>query len=693
MTRFGERRAFLRVILVWGITAVALHAFALVIPGVHVSGWWAAIVGAAAIGLLNALVWPLFVRIALPITVLTLGFGALLCNGVFIYLGSQLVDGFKVDSIWSGVAVAVGLTLVNTVVTTLLAIDDDDFYYRQVVRRQAEGGGAVTTDVPGVVFVQIDGLAHEVLQHATRNGDVSTIERWLGDGSHRLLRWETDWSSQTGASQAGLLHGSNDDIPAFRWFEKELGAAKVCNHPSDAMEIERRRSNGRGLLAFDGASRANVFSGDAPRSSLTMSTVLRRDRSGSIGQDYYAYFANPYNVARTMILAIREIVLEIWSASEQRRRNVQPRVSRRFPYPLVRAWTCVIQRDLQSETVMADIYAGRPVVYTDLLAYDEVAHHSGIERQETLRVLRNLDRHLARMEVAARDAKRPYALVVLSDHGQTQGPTFRQRWGETLEDLVRKACGGGSVQGSVQGDESWGYLAGSLTEASAGAGFAARMVRTATRSRTTNGIVELGPNANRRNRGRAPTPPVEPSEIVVLGSGCLGLIYFPRRPGRLRLEDIEAAYPDLIPTLRAHPGIGFLLVRSRRRGAVVLGRAGANYLDEGVVEGEDPLAPFGPTAVRHVRRTDGFPHVADIMVNSAYDAQSDEVFAFEELVGSHGGMGGPQSFPFILLPRNWAVPDQMIVGAESMHKWMRRWLKDLGQTAYAETAAAPRSVG
>jgi hypothetical protein len=162
------------------------------------------------------------------------------------------------------------------------------------------------------------------------------------------------------------------------------------------MEIERRHSNGHGLLATDGASRANVFSGDAPRSSLTMSTVLRRDRGGRIGQDYYAYFANPYNVARTMILAIKEIVVELWSATEQRRRNVLPRVSRRFPYPLVRAWTCVIQRDLQCETVIADIYAGRPVIYTDLLAYDEVAHHSGIERGEALGVLRKLARTMGR---------------------------------------------------------------------------------------------------------------------------------------------------------------------------------------------------------------------------------------------------------------------------------------------------------
>jgi len=686
MKRFGERRAYLRIIVVWGITAVALHAFAVVIPGVHVSGWRAAIVGAATIGLLNALVWPLFVRIALPITVLTLGLGALLCNGLLIYLGSQLVAGFKVDSIWSGVAVAVGLTLVNTVLTTLLAIDDDDFYYRQVVRRLAEAGGAVATDIPGVIFVQIDGLAYDVLQHAIRNGDVSTIGRWLRDGSHRLLRWETDWSSQTGASQAGLLHGSNDDMPAFRWFEKEHGVAKVSNHPADAMEIEHRHSNGRGLLADDGASRANVFSGDAPRSSLTMSTVLRRDRGGSIGQDYYAYFANPYNVARTMILAIKEIVVELWNAAEQRRRDIQPRVSRRFPYPLVRAWTCVIQRDLQSETVMADIYAGRPVIYTDLLAYDEVAHHSGVERHETLAVLRKLDRQLARIETAARDARRPYAVVVISDHGQTQGPTFRQRWGQTLADLVRKACANGSVEGSVQGDESWGYLAGSLTEASGGTGWAARVIRTATRSRTTDGIVELGPNARRPN-GRRTKPPTEPSEIVVMGSGCLGLIYFPKRPGRLTLEDIEQAYPDLIPTLRAHPGIGFLLIHSSRRGAVVLGRNGTNYLGEGAVEGEDPLASFGSTAIQHVRRTDGFRHVADIMVNSAYDAQSEEVYAFEELVGSHGGMGGPQSYPFILLPRDWAVPEQTIVGAESMHQWMRRWLNNLGQASSEQSAS------
>ena len=186
-----------------------------------------------------------------------------------------------------------------------------------------------------------------------------------------------------------------------------------------------------------------------------------------------------------------------------------------------------------------------------------------------------------------------------------------------------------------------------------------------------------------RGAGRARMAPSESHpEIVVMASGCLGLIYFARRPGRLTLEEIDAAYPGLIPTLRAHQGIGFVLVRSSRHGAVVMGNAGVHYLDSGVVEGVDPLAPFGVNAARHVKRTHDFAHVADLMVNSAYDPETDEVFAFEEMVGSHGGLGGPQSFPFVLLPRGWSTPDRAIVGAEALHQWMRRWLADLGQAEY-----------
>ena len=132
-----------------------------------------------------------------------------------------------------------------------------------------------------MIFLEIDGLAYEVLRRALRDGNAPVMARWLREGSYRLERWETDWSSQTGACQAGLLHGDNDDMPAFRWWEKDRGRAIVTNHPRDAQELERRHSDGRGLLHEDGASRANILSGDAPHSMLTMSTVLVRGRGSA----------------------------------------------------------------------------------------------------------------------------------------------------------------------------------------------------------------------------------------------------------------------------------------------------------------------------------------------------------------------------------------------------------------------------
>src|SRR5215212_5386976 len=489
----GRRAVVLRVIAIWVITAATLMLLSALLAGVEVTSFGAALGAAALIGLLNALVWPLLIRLALPFTVLTLGLGALVLNGAVILAVAAISQGLVVSGLLSGIVVVIGLTVINTLVTSLLGIDDDDFYYRNVIKRQAQRSGAdIDTDVPGVLFLEVDGLAHAVVSRAIRDGNAPTLARWLREGAHRLIRWETDWSSQTGACQAGLLHGSNYDMPAFRWWEKERNASIVSNHPKDTMEIEQRVSNGRGLLSVDGASRANLLSGDAPHSLLTMSTALRRDRPGRIGQDYFAYFANPYNVARTLVLFVGEVISECWSAAQQRRNDVKPRVHRRFPYPLIRAWTTVIQRDLQVQVLIADIYAGRPVAYTTFLGYDEVAHHSGIERPDTLATLRKIDRQFARIEAAAKDAPRPYRLVVLADHGQTQGATFEDRYDTTLEQLVKEACATESIESGTSGDEAMGYLSASLTEASRGDNTVARTVRRATKGRTVDGAVVIG---------------------------------------------------------------------------------------------------------------------------------------------------------------------------------------------------------
>jgi uncharacterized membrane protein YvlD (DUF360 family) len=667
------------------LDAAILLLLSEILSGFVLDGARSALAAAALIGLLNSLVWPALVRFALPLTVLTLGLGALLLNGLLVTLAIDALPGAEISGVFEGTVVTIVLAAVTTGLYALFAIDEDDSWYRNVVRRQARRRKqAVESDVPGILFLEIDGLAHDVLRRAITDGNAPNLSAWLRSGSHRLNRWETDWSSQTGACQAGLLHGSNEDMPAFRWWEKDRGAAIVTNHPRDAEEIERRHSDGRGLLHADGASRANILSGDAPHSMLTMSTALHRRRP--IGKDYAAYFARPYAAARTLVLALAEAGRERRAARAQVRDDVRPRIARSRSYAFVRAWATVVQRDLQVATVVGDALAGRPVVYTTFLAYDEVAHHSGIERADALAVLHDLDRQIARIAAACAEAPRPYRLVVLSDHGQSQGETFRDRYGQTLEDLVRSACEPDSLIASEAGDDdALSYLSAGLTEVARDDTVAARTVRAVTRDRLADGAVTLDPDVRREV---AQSHGGEPPELSVMASGCLGLITFPREPGRVSLERLEVLYPRLLPALRAHPGVGFILVRSERHGPIAIGAAGTRFLDSDRVEGEDPLAPFGPNAAGHLRRSDGFAHCPDLMVNSTYWAEFGEVAAFEELVGSHGGMGGIQSFPFVLHPSDLSWPEDEVIGAERVHRIFRGWLAELGQDAYEEAYAS-----
>jgi len=678
-------RVVRRVVLVLLLDALTLLLLSEVLAGFVLGGAANALAAAALIGLLNALVWPTLARFALPLTVLTLGGAALVLNGVLVTFAIDVLPGARIDGVFEGIVVTIAMTAVTAVIYALLAIDEDETWYRHVVRRQLRRREQTArSGIPGVVFLEIDGLAHDVLRRALSDGSAPNLAAWLRDGSHELHRWETDWSSQTGACQAGLLHGNNDDMPAFRWWEKDRDTAIVTNHPRDAEELERRHSDGRGLLHADGASRANILSGDAPHSMLTMSTALRRRRP--IGRDYAAYFARPAAVARTLVLVLAEVARERRAARAQVRDDVRPRIPRSRSYALVRAWGTIVQRDLQVAAVVGDILAGRPAVYTTFLAYDEVAHHSGVERHDSLAVLRDLDRQIARIAAACPEAPRPYRLVVLSDHGQSQGETFLDRYGETLEDVVSTACQPDSTI-AVEGgdDDSLSYLSAGLTELARDDTAAGGAVRIATRDRRADGVVALDPEAR---HDFEETHGEEVPELSVMASGCLGLISFPREAGRVSLERIEALYPLLLPALRGHPGIGFVLVRSERFGALAVGGRGTAFLDEGRVEGEDPLAPFGPNAADHLRRTDGFSHCADLMVNSAFWPQFGEVAAFEELVGSHGGLGGTQSFPFVLHPSELAWPEEEVVGAERVHRIFRGWLAGLGHESYASEVAS-----
>jgi uncharacterized membrane protein YvlD (DUF360 family) len=674
----------LRVLLLLLVEGLVILALAAILPGVATPSFGAAVLVAATMALINALLWPIVIRIALPLTIITFGLGSLVLSAGTVALGFYVVDGTSIP-IGGDLVIAFGMALVSMLIAPLLDVDGDAQHLRVVRRRVRRGRRDNHTDVPGVILFEIDGLGETVLREAVRDGHVPTIARWCSedDGTHRILGWECDLSSQTGASQAGLLLGSNWDMPAFRWYEKESGRTIVSNHPADAAEIERRRSTGEGLLAGGGTSRGNMFSGDAPRCTATMSVI--RDRTRSKSGDFFAYFSDPYGFLRTIVLSLADIAYERLAARRQRRSGAE-HVERGGLYPLIRAAIAVVMRDLNVALLMADIVEGVPVSYATFVGYDEVAHHSGIREPDALAVLGRHDRQLERLERAVAQSPRPYHLVVLSDHGQTQGAPFRQRYGETLEEVVRGALSHGEVRAPAAIDEAWGDVGAVLADARQDPSVGGRVLARATRSRSVEGTVALGPNREAlAERSSAPADPKHAGEasslsassspsVVVLVSGPLGLIYLPHSPERLALEQIAEAHPELLDTLAAHPGIGFVMVRSEEHGTLVIGAAGRRRLSDDVVEGEDPLAHFDPTVADHLRRHDSFPHCPDVLVNSMYDPHSDEVAPFEEFMGSHGGLGGPQTKPFAVIPAQWSEPAAPIVGVEAMHAQLKDWL-------------------
>lgn len=648
------------------------------LKGFELPDFWSACALALTIGLANALLWPAIISLALRFTVFTLGLGSVLLAAVVIGLAAELSEGIRL-SLGGAVVVVIVLTLANILLTSIFNVGERDWYYERIVMRamrrhvKRQGREIQHSETPGVFYLEIDGLAEPVLRRAIVNGHAPTMARWMQDGSHRLIGWECDLSSQTSAAQAGLLLGSNEDIPAFRWYERSTGQLVSSSSASDVAAVEARLSTGEGLLAYGGTSRGNMLSGDAPRSLLTLSKVRERLYS----RDFFAYFADPYNPTRTISLGIWDIITEKIEARRQRQLDVQPRVSRDGIYPLLRMGMTVLMRDFNIYSLVGDMLEGVPVSYATFVGYDEVAHHSGIERRDTLDVLRRLDQQFARLERIAEFAPRPYKFVVLSDHGQSQGATFKQRFDETLDDVVRRSLAEGVELAMIEStDEAWGRLGGAVTQAASSEGATATLARRSVERRGgPGGEALLGPEQSREEFEKQ-LEAAKP-DVIVLASGNLGLIYFPDHEQRLDHDSIEREFPGLITTLATHSGIGFVMVDAPG-GALAIGADGVHHLDDGTIEGVDPLADYGPNAARHLARNNGFSNAPDLYVVSMYDRESGEVAAFEELVGSHGGLGGTQTHPFVLVPSEWSHEPGPIVGTRALHLQLVDWLVEVG---------------
>jgi uncharacterized membrane protein YvlD (DUF360 family) len=665
------RRRIIQIIAVFIVHALTLFIVQKNLDGFQVDSLAALVALTIALAALQSAFWWVFIKFFtwLPSWLYPILTFAL--NGLLVLLIGNFIPGITIDNVRTGILIALWLAVVDAILGELLSLDEDARFDRNVTRQMVSRLGKPTkTDVPGFLFLEIDGLSEKLLRRAIEDGYTPTIKGWIDKGSHILMGWETDFSSQTGAMQTGILLGNNSDIPAYRWWDRSQNKMVMSGKPVDAQAIEARLSAGIGLCSDGGASRGNMFSGDATESMLTFSTLRNRDRAR--GPGFYFYLFSPYVVARLLTRFTTEVIKEWWQAAQQRRRKDKYRVKARgFAYSFLRGFMGPVLQDMVTYTLISDILRGLPAVYALYAGYDDLAHFAGMTATECFEGLHEIDRYFARVENAIKIAPRPYHIVILADHGQSLGPTFETAYGKSLEQLVKELIKSDSdVFYSDSHNDSWDNLNAMLSESTSANTRTAGLMRKMLSSRAHDDYVEVAKKGAEADKVEAEA---EKAKVIVLGSGSTGLIYFSGAAQRMTFEQIQTSYPELILSLKDHPGIGFLLVRTEAQGDIVIGKHGVHYLRDNKVEGMDPLADYGPNAARHLRRESSFSNCPDLLVNTLYDPITEELAGFEKQVSHHGGMGGPQNHPFILRPTALPYDGTPIIGAESVHHLLRGW--------------------
>ena len=686
-------RTIISTLLLITANSIAIYALDFISTDFTVGPWYNAIIIVIAVAIANALLWPIFRRFFMKIIIFTFGIGSLLINSLIFYITSLFIPGVTAG-IYGILEVPIVMAIATTFITDITNTDYYDTYLRNLLKFALAKKTPYKKRYSGVIMLEVDGLSINTLKKAIDKGMMPNIKKFLDEETHTLKGWETDLSSQTGASQAGILHGNNRNIVAYRWVEKENNNKIVVSGKlSDAPEIENKISDGEGLLV-NGISIANMFSGDSKTPTLTSSKLdgLKKIYNKTLD----AVFLDAYNFQRLFIMFLWDIILELKSQATHYFKNIRPRLRRTIVYAAVRAGANVALREVTTDVLTSEILAGNiDTAYATFMGYDEIAHHSGVEDDDVWKALRNIDLQFSKINSAIEMSDRDYKLVVLSDHGQSNGATFKQRYGITLGNYVRRLLPDDLKMLKTEYNidhfrdavipenkqirhikEKMGYIRGDIFEdmnslKNIKEEFENKHILNL-RGKYSNSLEYIKDYESVEHT----TKKAEDSELIVLGSGNLGLIYLTQWKQRLSYEEIVMLFPDLIPGLVKHSGIGFILVNSMSEGGMAIGQNGIYYLDNDKIVGENPLKDFGKNAAMHLRRENSFDNMPDILVNSFYDSETNEVCAFEELVGSHGGLGGNQTKPFILYPHDWADPGELI-GASSIYSFLKKEINRL----------------
>lgn len=556
------------------------------------------------------------------------------------------------------------------------------WYYRRKFGAAARQLGRLPHEEDGrrgFIIIEIDGLAHQYLRQALRQNAMPYLARLIRQRSLRLVRWRCGLPSTTPASQAGIMYGNNWDIPGFRWFEKVDGRSIMCKIPAAARAVQERISAGRVGLLRGGSSYTNMFDGDARLALFTLA-AMGRDRllEHVRGLGFLVLFGlGPVRLLKVILLSLWTWL--VYVAKRAISLVVPSRSHFTFLGPLFEIFNNIIFREVTTFSTMVDIYRGMPAIYAAYTGYDEIAHHFGADSKEAFRALHGVDRQIRQIDrIRKRYKQREYDLYILSDHGMTPSVPFRRAYGQSLQEFIADQTDR-QVQVEEAGLEDEGFPEARLQ-------FILEEVRGLEQRPHGPLPTQVFRAARERLESRlaAETSMAEwdltrQDDIIVRSSGSLSHVYFNVAAGQMALTDVVALYPKLLEALDKHEGVGLVVGREGEQ-VVVDGPRGTLWLgpDGSHLEGEDPLVGLSTRewAAQQIERLARFPHSGDLILFGTWD--EDGVISFEDQVATHGGLGGPQTWPFLAYSSRDRLSARGIENAEEVYARLARIYGDDG---------------
>ena len=671
------------------MTGLALVLVTSILPGFRIDtthpGWWKSLIRLPLIfTVLMILLRPLLLFLTLPLNVVTVGFPTLLFNGLILYLSAMFSHPFQITNYGEALVGTLVMTGISAMITGWLGLDEAYPFYQSVIYRIAQRYGPQQTErkpLRGLLLLQTDGVSLPSLRKAMDRGRMPTVTAMIAKGTHQLFDWHCGIPSNTPAVQAGIFYGDKENVPGYRWFDRGAQKVRVVSNPDDLRILEKQVAESGNDPLLAGGSCINTFmSGGASKRLMTVTALGEKSSQRREGEraDFNLFFLSPNAYTKAVLASVWDYLAGLVMAVAGRFVKSRPKLKFSIKRLAQRTLANAFLRDLSFYWMKMDMVRGVPVIYSNFVGYDDIAHYTDPDSLDAQLSLAAFDRHLRTLRRRARrHSPIRYEIVLFSDHGQTPSIPFRLLYGRTIAELMNemldRALGRESEMsfrrpGTFSPDRS--YTLALLRE-----------------------MEEIGPDAlgwvgqrGRRALARV-TDAADPRDtagvdktkpgVVVCVSGSLAHIYFTGHEEPLMLEDIMATYPGLVDELVHHPGIGFVAAGRRFGDAVALCVDGVRNLITGEMgQWNDPLARFENKELwaGELARLMSYRDSGDLIVNGAWLARRQRIVVMEEQVSSHGGLGGNQTEPFILLPSHWNVTDLDLDSPESLYRLLKREL-------------------